>query len=87
MGMPKTRGCPKRQENPGDDVANMYHDGRHSRKHKLTSTVGFAIFALISGEILFARDGKSGLLRFYNWRPFRNFEGMIVFSRSIHHGT
>ena len=69
----------------GDDVANMYHGGRGSTK--LTSTVGFAIFALISREILLARDVKSGLLRFYNWRPFRNFKGMVVFSRSIHHGA
>ena len=39
-----------------------------------TSKVGFAIFAF-------------GLLRFYNWRLFRNFIGIVVFSHSVHHGT
>ena len=52
-----------------------------------TPSVGFASFALISREFFFARDVKSSLLRFCNWRPFRNFKGMVVFSRSIHHGT
>ena len=76
-------GCQRvltKRENPGDDVANMYHGGP-------VSTNEHRRFALISREILFARDVKSGLLRFYNWRPFRNFKGMVVFSRSIHHGT
>ena len=76
-------GCQRvltKRENPGDDVANMYHGGP-------VSTNEHRRFALISREILFARDVKSGLLRFYNCRPFRNFKGMVVFSRSIHHGT
>ena len=48
-----------------------------------TSTVGFTIFALISREIFFARDVKSGLLRFYKWRPFRNFKVACVASLSV----
>ena len=63
-------GCQRvltKRENPGDDVANMYHGGGQ------VSTNEHRRFALISREILFVRDVKSGLLRFYNLKTVQKF--------------
>ena len=73
-----------KRENPGDDVLTCIMVSIMADEEAQTAMVGFAIFALISREMFFARDVNSGLLRFYNWRPFRNFKGMVLFSRSIH---